>query len=380
MIYLDNASTTQPLPFEDEGKNAFGNPSSPHGLGIAAERAMNVARGMLSALLRCEPAEITFTSGGTESNNMAILGYALALKKDNRKTLAIVAEPWAHPSVLEPACHAESLGLAAFHALPVEKWANVIGRQGHVLACLSHVNHETGDVVDIASVAEAVKKANPGAVVLVDGAQGFCKEEMPPPAVMDMYSFAGHKFHASVGTGGLAVRGGIGLAPLLFGGGQERGQRPGTENLPGILHMAHAARFLHDNIRENHRHVSLLKESLASLAGEIQDAAVNGLYAGGRPFYTEPSPYILNMSFPGAKGEILVHMLSEKGIHASMGAACRSRKRDKSALSLMGFPREAVASAVRFGFSHLNTMEEIVVVKNELAACVKRLRKVSGWK
>jgi cysteine desulfurase len=376
MIYLDNAATTPLLPFTGSEEQIFyANPSSPHSLGIASERMMNDARKSLASVLCYAPSEIVFTSGGTESNNLAILGFALAQAKSSG--CMVFAEPWAHPSVLGPIRCITELGLSKSHVAPITSWS--IPASGPVLACLSHVSHETGDIADIAAVARKIKGINPVSLIFVDGAQGFCREEMPPPDMTDMYSFSGHKLHAPTGTGGFAVRKGIKLLPLLHGGGQENGLRSGTENLAGLLHMEYVARHLNANRRKNYGHVLRLKESLSALRTEIPGLSVNSLSLTADPYYPTSSPYILNMSFAGTKGEILVHMLAEKGIYVSMGAACRSRKWNKSTLAAMGFPRETAEGALRFSFSHANTPEEVSHVKNALAACVKQLRKINGW-
>jgi cysteine desulfurase len=389
MIYLDNAATTPPLPgvvFEDadfsayasplnDNETFFANPSSPHALGIQSERVMNKARQILADILFCKPNELTFTAGGTEANNIAILGYAAALSKA-KKPLAIFAEPWAHPSVLAPiqyACEQDLNNTACFCRFFVNK----IPEKGSVLVCLSHVNHETGDITDIARIAKEIKKRNPAAVVFVDGAQGFCKDIHAAYHAADMYTFSGHKFHAPAGVGGLVVRSHVKLVPLFYGGGQENSLRPGTENVAGIIRMAQTAEYISKRCEENHKHISLLKETLASIVNEIPDVTINTLNKLPDATTNSPTPYILNLSFPGTKGEVLVHMLSERGIYVSTGAACKSRKKDKSVLAAMGFPKEIAESALRFSFSILNTVEEINKTKVELIDCVNRLRKIT---
>jgi cysteine desulfurase len=388
MIYLDNAATTPPIhPHALDGDAFFANPSSPHAMGIAAERALSTARKTLADILFCKPKEITFTSGGTEANNLAILGYALARRKAN-VPLAIFAEPWAHPSVLAPIRRAAEIKTATEHiATPrVNAFGEAAGipvwdipKTGAVLICLSHINHETGDVTDVTAISREIKKMNPHAVLLVDGAQGFCKDINATETykAADMYTFSGHKIHAPTGTGGLLVRGGIKLAPLLYGGGQENDLRPGTENAAGIVRMAHAALYQHGNLHGLYNQVKALRDSLADMIQEIPGAVVNTLRKNA---CAESSPFILNISFPGTKGEVLVHMLSERGICVSTGAACKARKRDKSTLAHMGFPREIIESAIRVSFSHLNTPDEILKTRSALAACVAQLRKIKGYK
>jgi len=371
MIYFDNAATTPSL-FGIKN-DVFSNPSSPHGLGILAERELEKSRHLLRTLLGIK-GNITFTSGGTESNNLAIIGFALANKRNN---ITIFAEPWEHPSILEPIKFAkEHIGCTA-HIAPKEMWQT--SSKGIQLVCISHVNHETGNINDVLAMAQTLKNENSQTIMLVDGAQGFCKEDFSPIFSqtdfknIDMYSFSGHKCHAATGVGGLAIRDGVRITPLLYGGGQENRLRPGTENLDGILILSQTAKTLFESKASHHVHVTTIKAALSSITNELSNVVVNSR-AG------MVSPYILNMSFLGVKGETLVHLLSEKKIYASMGAACRSRKRIKSSLEIMGFDQAIATSAVRFSFSHLNTVEEAICAKKIIIESVKQLRRVLGYK
>jgi len=362
MIYFDNASTTLPL----GTPQPFYNPSSPHALGINAERALRDARSKLAAALRLagkpsaktalvtgaipSPEEIIFTSGGTESNNLAILGYALAKQRHGANLLS---SPYEHPSILSPIKFAFE-----------REWAKP--DSAAVLFSVSHVNHETGDINDISAIAANIRSEYPSAAIHVDGAQGFCKELICFHDI-DMYTFSGHKIHGPVGAGGLWVKNKIRLTPLQYGGGQETGLRAGTENVPGIVQMAESACNLSRNLSSNHAHVSRLKAIMLGLCGS-PDVVVNALSGN-------VSPYILNLSFLGIKGEVLVHALSEKGVYVSMGAACNSRKRTGSSLELMGFAPEIAQSAIRFSFSPYNTANEAEQACGIIEDTVKQLRK-----
>jgi len=299
--------------------------------------------------------EIVFTSGGTESNNLAILGFTLANTKHG---VSLVASPHEHPSITAPIHFAQERNWAT--AKDAEHKASLIS--------ISHINHETGDINDIEAISSDIKKNNQAAVIHIDGAQGFCKEYVSLRNI-DMYSFSGHKIHGPTGVGGLWVKNGIRLTPLQHGGGQESNLRAGTENVAAIVQMAESAKNLSHSIQENHNHVSKLKMVLASLQDSLPDITINTLSQ-------DTSPYILNMSFFGVKGEILVHALSEKGVFVSMGAACNSRKRAKSALEIMGFPLEIAQSAVRFSFSPFNTCEEAEQACEIVVDIVKRLRSI----
>ena len=365
MIYFDNAATTATI----GSPQIFHNPSSPHALGIKAERALRDARKAMAASLAMtnkhstanktintcpEFEEIIFTSGGTESNNLAILGYVLSKQRCGTKLIYSSDE---HPSILAPIRFAIERG-----------WASANGTGEASLVSVSHVNHETGDINDIGRIASETKKNNPFAVIHVDGAQGFCKELICLQDV-DLYTFSGHKCHGPVGTGGLWVKKGIRLTPLLHGGGQEGKLRSGTENVAAIVQMAEAAHTMAQNISANHMHVAKIKAIMQSLRDVLPDVHENCLSS-------DVSPYILNMSFLGVKGEILVHALSEKGIFVSMGAACNSRKRTQSSLELMGFTPEIAQSAIRFSFSPFNTLAEAEQSHGIIASTIKRLREV----
>jgi len=353
-IYYDNASTTPALPYM--GDQFWGNPSSPHALGISAERKLAAARNTIAGILECEPSEVIFTSGGTESNNLALIGLAMATHREN---FTFFAQPWEHPSVLQPLEHIKTQGLANVVIAPHSQWHS----SGHCLVAISHVNHETGDINDMYTIAKQLKQCASRVIVAVDGVQGFCKHKIDLSGI-DMYSFSAHKCHGPAGVGGLVLRNNIRIAPLLYGGGQENKVRPGTENVNGIRHMAEVAKAL------GHNDVTNVKSIIMELVSELPNVHVNAMT-------NNISPYILNMSFVGIKGEPFVHLLSEKGLYVSMGAACQSRKNTKSALEIMGFSRERAESAIRFSFSCLNTQEEAIAAKEIIKDCFKWLHGVA---
>ena len=362
-IYFDNAATTPALPFPVY--KPMGNPSSPHKLGLKTERKLSNARDDIAKILNCLPSEIIFTSGGTEANNLALLGFALA---HQRKNITFLTQTWEHPSIIEPLKFIKEQGLGNLIIAPHQDWTNF--NAPTLFAAISHVNNETGDIYDVAAIAQELKARNPNTVVLVDGVQGFSKEPVNLTNI-DMYSFSAHKCHGPTGIGGLMVKKNIRLTPLFHGGGQEHNIRSGTENIAGILHMTEVAK----NIRPINPEV---KSTLAELINELPDVCINQQT-------DTASDYILNISFLGARGEPLVHMLSEQGIYASMGAACRSRKNTKTTLESMGFSAERANSAVRFSFSHLNTIEEAKQAKEIIKDSVAQLRRMlnpggSKWK
>jgi cysteine desulfurase len=366
MIYFDNAATTEDLYSFDEKMNTpFGNPSSAHGLGIASERLIKKSSSIIAEILACRPEEIVYTSGGTESNNLAILGTAY---KYIKKGGGIIASPFEHPSTSQPLRYLKEQGFNVVVADPSE-WEGLICRDDEkkiFLACLTHVDSETGGVNNIASVSSMIKKANPSITVHVDGAQGFCKETADLSDV-DLYSFSSHKIHGSAGTGGLMVRKGTRLVPLMYGGGQQNGVRPGTENVAGVRSFGHAADSYFTGLNETREKMNEINTIISSLEDEIPGVCANT--RGVRQ-----SPFILNMSFFGVKGETLVRVLSEQEIYISAGAACRSSKKASSPLLDMGFGEERAESAVRFSFSRLNTVEEAETAKEAVRQTVNQLR------
>ena len=371
-IYFDNAATT---PLCSAAKKIllqdFANPSSPHALGLMAERAIKTAARDLSHILSCRSDEIIFTSGGTESNNLGILGAAFGLQsaRGRHRHLHILATDQEHPSVTEPLGYLSSLpGFSVTYAAPSGWGAHVC--EDTAMICITQVGSETGDIFDIS----AVKKAFPKTIVFVDGAQGFCKADQPLSGA-DIYTFSGHKIHGPMGVGGLMVRQGLRLQPMIYGGGQQNRVRPGTENVHGILAMTAAIKTQASDqtkMEQERQHITSIKNILRTLEHEIPDAYINQITKNA-------SPYILNMSFAGVRGETLTSLLSDHNLYISMGTACRTNKR-VSALESMGFSHERAKSAVRLSFSRMNTKEEALEAKEIIKSCVSTLRKIKPRK
>lgn len=361
-IYFDNASTALPEYQCSEGH--FGNPSTTHFLGMKAYTALNEAKKVICQILGCENDELVLTSGGTESNNLAIIGYACAHKRNN---VCFASFPWAHPSVTHAIKQVGFLGFGRFSTLKSsnfdETWLSV----GANFISIPQICHETGDKYDVEKIAYRLKQLNPKNIVHIDGVQGFCKEKLNLKNI-DLYSFSGHKIHGPGGTGGLFVKKGVRLLALLYGGGQEMGLRAGTPNTHGAVSLAAAAKKLNDSLDANRTTVSEVKAELLKLVDEVDDVYVNS--------FSESSPYVLNLSFIGAKGEVLVNMLSEKGVYVSTGAACKVSKKDIPALVLMGLDKKRADSAVRFSFSHYNTTSEAILVRKAVIDCVLELRNI----
>ena len=359
-VYFDNASTA--LPIFKNNSHEYANPSTSHKLGVQAAQAIYQARKEFLRMAGCNKSDVVFTSGGTESNNLAIIGYALANK---RNKICFYALPWAHPSVLEPMKHASSLGFGTSEALDVN---NISLKQDCNFISLPHVCHETGNIFDVEGIALKFKKINSKTVVHIDGVQGFCKEKLCLKNI-DLYSFSSHKLHGPAGVGGLFIKKGVRLSPIMFGGKQEKGIRAGTENINGIICFTEAALYLYENMEKFKEKVIKLKQEFLKIKSLLDGVTVNSHEAA--------SPYILSLSFKDVLGEILMNMLSEKGIYVSTGAACKTGDRNVPPLIKMGFGKETSDSSIRLGFSHYNTMEEVVYARDIIKECVESLRKVT---
>ncbi len=346
MIYLDNASTTKP---SEAAKNAvlaalseFGNPSSLHRLGMNGEKIVTSAKESTARALGVSGKNIYFTSGGTEANNMAILGYAMANKKRGKHVITTKIE---HPSVLEPFRLLEKNGFSVTYLGADENGKISLAEledaltADTILVSVMAVNNETGTIQPIDKIKEIMKKKSPKAALHSDGVQGFLKVDLKPKKWgIDLLSMSGHKIYGTKGTGALYIADNVNISPILFGGGQQKNMRSGTENVPGIAAFGAAVdTFLP---AEN----GIRQRFLEKLSEKIDNIKINGR--------EDNSGYILNVSFLGIKAEILLHSLEAKGIYVSTGSACSSNKPMPShVLTAMGCTAEEIKGAVRFSFS-----------------------------
>lgn len=375
-VYMDNSATTKPYAEVVEEmtyilNNVYANPSSLHSVGKEAEDRMNAARDVIAHTLGCSSKELIFTSGGTESDNLAIIGYALANKRSGNK---LITQKTEHMAVLEAFRFLETQGFEVYYAdvdstgavSPEDIIAHI--DDSTILVSIMHVNNETGAIMPVDKIGAAIDHKS--CVLHVDAVQSYGKIDVNPKKLnADMLSISSHKIHGPNGVGALYVRNGIRLAPLLYGGKQEGGLRSGTENLAGICGFAKAAEIKFKNLRETQEHVSCLKGALcARLTGSIDNVVVNS---------PEDSIYaILNVSFPGLKSEVLLHILESKGIYISTGSACNSKKKLNYVLSSMGIKDNVTDAAIRFSFSEFNTMDHVDYVAETLAKEVPLLRKI----
>ncbi|MDR2355874.1 MAG: cysteine desulfurase [Clostridiales Family XIII bacterium] len=383
-IYLDNGAATRPYDeviacMDSVMRETYGNPSALHGAGFAAERLVREARERVAALLGADVACAVFTSGGTESNNTAILGGARARRRQGRRVITTRAE---HPSVLEScaALAAEGFEIAFAEvdgegrAIPASVEALV--NADTILISCAHVNNETGAIQPAEAVCaiarDCERRTGKRIAVHVDAVQSFGK--LPLEALArraDLISVSGHKLHGPKGVGALFVGRDIRVKPLLVGGGQERGLRSGTENVPAIAGFGLAAHRARADLAARAEKASACKRRLlAALTAGAGEIRLNG------PGGAEASPYILNVSFLGVRGEVLLHDLEQQGVFVSAGAACSAKKKGGShVLAAMGLSRAESEGAIRFSFGDFNTEEEADRAAEAVCAAVARFRK-----
>ena len=358
-IYLDNNATTPVAPeialeLLSYFSKYYGNPSSLHRLGVEAERAVNKARRCLSGLLRVGEQEIIFTSGGTESVNLAIKGAAQAMKRRGNRIVTSLIE---HNAVLASVASLKQLGFAV-DFVEVDLTGKVtpeavsdLVKSDTIFVAMMHVNNELGTISPINDIARAVKAKNKQTLVFSDGAQAFGKREIDLTDI-DLYSISGHKFHASKGSGVLYVRDKTPLQPLISGSGQERGLRSGTENVEGIVGLAKAAELAYSQMADFQERWQRLRACFVQGLKALSDVVINS-----------PSDALkntINVSFGSIPSEVMIHSLEEKGIYVSAGSACGGAKRRPShVLKEIGLPTKRIQSAIRFSFSRYNTDEEI---------------------
>ncbi|SCP95969.1 cysteine desulfurase [Anaerobium acetethylicum] len=378
-VYLDNSATTKCAdPVKDIMVKVltedYGNPSSMHKKGVDAERYIRTAKEIIAKNLKVNEKEIIFTSGGTESDNLAIIGTALA---NRRSGMHIITSAIEHPAVLNSMKHLEEEGFK-ITCLPVDR--NGIVRMDKleaavceetILVSIMHVNNEIGSVQPVAEIAELIKKKNRNVLFHVDAVQGFGKYRILPKKMgIDLLSVSGHKIHGPKGIGFLYVNEKVKIKPLMFGGEQQRGIRSGTENVPGIAGIGEAVKFSYEDHENRMENLYKIKEDFIGSLLEIEDVRINGLTG------KDSAPHIVSASFAKIRSEVLLHSLEEKGIYVSSGSACASNKPAISAtLKGIGVPKELLDSTIRFSFSAETTAEELAFCAEALKEIVPRLRK-----
>lgn len=380
-VYLDNSATTKPTEEVVEImvralRDFYGNSSSLHRKGVEVEKLVKNARKQVAKAFGAKDEEIIFTSGGTESNNLAILG---AVEGNKRKGNRIITSRIEHPSVLNVFQHLETKGYEVIY-LDVDEVGRIDFRQLQDYICdhtllisLMHVNNEVGTIQPIEEIGRLLQHMKMKPIFHVDAIQSFGKVKFDPSKLgIDLVSVSGHKIHGPKGIGALYIRKGLKMAPIVFGGNQETGIRSGTENIPGILGLGVAAAHAFQHLSEHIRHMRSLRDRfLHRVKNEIDHIKINGLEGEGS------APHILNISFIGVKGEVLLHSLEQDGIYVSTGSACSSKKNAHShVLRAMGLKNEEIEGAIRFSFAYHNTVEEIDFAVDRLKKHVDDLRRM----
>lgn len=379
--YFDNSATTRCYPEVAEivvktMTEDFGNPSAMHLKGVEAEKYVREAAQTLAKILKVNEKEIIFTSGGTESNNLALFGGADANKRSGNHIITTSVE---HAAVGQPAERLEQMGYEVT-IVPVDHRGVVqlealekALRPDTILVSTMYVNNEVGAVMPVEEIAKLVHEKSPKALYHVDAIQAFGKYRIyPKKAGIDMLSVSSHKIHGPKGVGFLYINEKARIQPQILGGGQQAGMRSGTDNVPGIAGLGVAAKMVYTDFDEKIEHMYQLKERLAEGFLKLPDVRLNGMEI------REGAPQILSASFLGVRSEVLLHTLEEKGIYVSAGSACSSHKRKAAGtLSAMGMEAAQRESTLRFSFSEENTFEELDYALEVIGQVLPMLRRYS---
>ena len=379
--YFDNSATTRCYPEVAEivvktMTEDFGNPSAMHLKGVEAEKYVREAAQTLAKILKVNEKEIIFTSGGTESNNLALFGGADANKRSGNHIITTSVE---HAAVGQPAERLEQMGYEVT-IVPVDHRGVVqlealekALRPDTILVSTMYVNNEVGAVMPVEEIAKLVHEKSPKALYHVDAIQAFGKYRIyPKKAGIDMLSVSSHKIHGPKGVGFLYINEKARIQPQILGGGQQAGMRSGTDNVPGIAGLGVAAKMVYTDFDKKIEHMYQLKERLAEGFLKLPDVRLNGREI------REGAPQILSASFLGVRSEVLLHTLEEKGIYVSAGSACSSHKRKAAGtLSAMGMEAAQRESTLRFSFSEENTFEEVDYALEVIGQVLPMLRRYS---
>ncbi len=378
--YLDNSATTKQYTTVTEKmievmESNYGNPSSLHKLGFESSKAIREARESLAEAVGFTAKGVIFTASGSEANNLAIRGVAKSKRRVAKRLVTTVIE---HPATIETfkdlekdGWDTEYLNVNEFGTIDLSQLKAVLAKGDVALVSIMHVNNEIGSISDIEKIGKIIKMHNEvlskekKIVFHVDAIQSFKKIPIPT-ANVDLVSLSAHKIHGPKGVGALLCKESINLPAVLTGGGQERGIRPGTENVAGIIGFGNACKVNVD-VEKISKIKNYLQERILS---EIEGAKLNSPLEG--------APQILNISFEGIRGEVLLHLLEEDSIYISTGSACSSNKKGQShVLKSIGLNDEEIESAIRFSIGALNEYEEVEYVVNALKKHITRMRKLN---
>ena len=390
-VYLDNSATTRQydqvtaIMVKAMGEN-WGNPSSLHTMGVEAEKMVRRSRKIFASALSASEQEVYFTSGGTESDNTVLMGVSQARKRAGRKIITTAVE---HPAILEPARRLEELGFQVEYVgvddkcrLNMEQLEAALSGDT-ILISVMGVNNETGTIMPVPEIAALKERYNRqhGTDILLhsDCVQAFGKVPVNLKGDwrgVDFLSVSGHKIHGPKGIGGLYVRNGVHLPPFMLGGGQERHFRSGTENTPAMAGFGKAVELMTEDFAKRTERMKQARALLLDgIKSEISDVRINS------PEDDWAAPSVLNVSFLGTRGEVLLHTLEQDGIYVSTGSACSSNKKGQShVLKAMGLKDKEIEGAIRFSFSEFNTPEEMEYVIEKVKAAVTRFRRLGSFR
>ena len=377
--YFDNSATTKVLDcVKDAVVDAmcvnYGNAAAKHRKGVEAENLIREAKKAIADTLKVQEKEILFTSGGTESNNTALIGTALANRRAGKHLITTGVE---HPSIYNTMSFLEEMGFEVTY-LPVDHLGHIsledlekAIREDTILVSVMYVNNEVGAVEPIEAISQCIKKKNPKTLFHVDAIQAYGKYKIcPKKQGIDLLSVSGHKIHAPKGVGFLYIRDGVKIRPILFGGGQQKGMRSGTENVPGCVGLGVAAREAYKDFDARIEKLYTLREHLITGLKPLGGVTINGSEDRTN------APQIVSASFEGVRSEVLLHALEDKGVYVSSGSACSSNHPGISGtLKGIGVKKELLDSTIRFSLGDLNTEEEVdyaIGVLGELLPVLRR--------
>ena len=376
-VYLDNSATTKCTKAVVERMNhimleEYGNPSSLHNMGMHAEKQIKEAKMVIASSMKVKEKEIIFTSGGTESDNLAIIGAARAAARRGKHLITTQIE---HPAVLESMKYLNEEGFEISYlpvnaegVLSIEDLKNTI-RKDTTLVSIMHTNNEIGSIQPIHEIGTWLKQNRPDIIFHVDAVQGYGKARIyPSRSGIDLLSVSAHKIHGPKGVGFLYCNEKTRILPLLFGGGQQNAIRPGTENVAGIAGLAQAVQEIYQNLDQDILRMEQLRQLLISEACKLDGVTVNGSKTG--------APHIVSLSVADVRSEVLLHALESEGIYISSGSACASNHPSVSdTLKAIGLKKELLDKTVRFSLSNTTTEEEIRYTINKLCDMIPMLRK-----
>lgn len=378
--YLDNSATTRA--FDEVASlvakvmtEEYGNPSSVHHMGTVSGDRLISARESIASTLKVDPQEIVFTSGGTESDNLALVGVARANKWRGKHIITTAIE---HPAILETAAYLEKEGFEITYlpvgndgAVDIQELKKAI-REDTILVSMMFVNNEIGTIEPVSEAGAAIKAINPDIYFHVDAVQAYGKVVIRPRAMnIDLLSVSGHKIHGPKGTGFLYIKKGTRIVPICYGGGQQKGMRSGTENVPGIAGLSLAAKMCYEDFDKHISELYELKKYLIdSLKDRLTDIKINGQE------WDKGAPHIVSLSIKGLAAETVLNMLSSKGIYVSAGSACTSNNPHVSdTLKAIGLDKDLLESTIRISMSLMTTKEEVDYLLDNLCAQVDVMRK-----